>query len=69
MRRLLLTAVLASATLAGCMSTGTHLPVAAPKIEVARPAPIVPDDVTVTNARDKAKGLNEELDRAGDGEN
>lgn len=69
MRRLFVTMCLSTAT-AGCMPTMNYLarsnaPEKAIKVEPRQPfrAPVVANQVTGGNAKDKAKALEEELDR------
>jgi hypothetical protein len=68
-KRQALTLVLAAAFVGGCtFLEKTPEPVAAPPLKAAPPPPVRAGDITPSNAREKARQLNDEIDRDIDGE-
>jgi hypothetical protein len=63
MRRWLLLALLAGLALPGCTWLNTNSDTKAPKLKVADFPAVRPEQVTTANAMQKARDLNEELDR------
>ena len=69
MRGWLFVALLAGCALPGCnLLERTKTDAQAPKLKVAAPPPIRPEQVTPNNAVQKARELNEELDRELEGD-
>jgi hypothetical protein len=63
-RRRLLAVLLCGSMLSGCsLLDWKKSEATAPKLHVAAPPPVRPDHVTTQNAIQKARELNEELDR------
>ena len=69
MRRWLMLALMAGLPLPGCTLFESNKPeTQAPKLKVSHVPPVRPDHVTPANALQKARELNEELDRDAEGE-
>jgi hypothetical protein len=68
MRRVLLCAALAAWAATGCRWLGEPAAVAPPPLKLPPPPPVRAEAVTPANAHDMARQLNDELDRATEGE-
>jgi hypothetical protein len=68
MRRLLLSTVLASLAVPGCQFFVDKRQATPPPLKVAPQPAVTADDVTATNAHEKARALNDEMERECDGE-
>jgi hypothetical protein len=68
MRRLLISAVLVIPAMPGCQFFLDRRQATPPPLKVAAPPPVRAEDITPSNAADKVRELNDELERDLDGE-